>query len=235
MPRLKFHANTLSFYCALLLAFAVCMIFCKLPLTSQTPPKPKSAQTVPRDSPGGRLIAEAEAADTGEGLQAYTQHLTKNFVSPRGVGNAYVDAFSQRLFTADLMARQGKRQWIPESVVAQAFNYMMAQTSGPSCKPLRTDTSTVHQLRIILSEVSPALSSVKSQVSKCLPTEAVDLMIQLLSRNGSLEDPCPPPRPGEHGCVQKVNADVLILRYSQSHSASENVMLFDHVAQLFGL
>ena len=189
-------------------------------------------------SPASALIAEAKAADTQEGNQKYARRLTEWFVS-RKTGDAYVDAYSRRLSKADLMARHDERRWIPESVVAQAFNDLMEQTGRKSGKPLRTDTNIVHQLRVTISEAFPVLSTVKSNSSECLPTEAVSLLIQLLYRNGSLEDPCPP-KPGPDGAlVQQAcdgpDATLLMFQYSRSHSASDDGKLFDHVAKLFGM
>jgi hypothetical protein len=120
----------------------------------------------------------------------------------------------------------------------------MEQVSGASGEPFRTDTNVVHQIRLTLAETIPALSTVKSHNSECLPGEAVFLMNQLLLLNGSLEDRCPP-QPGpngglvQHACAEEKDgpgfANLLISRYSHSHSRSKNEMLFDHVVQLFGM
>ena len=92
----------------------------------------------------------------------------------------------------------------------------------------------------ITGAVSPALSTVNSNDSECLPGEAVDVMAQLVQHNGSLEDLCPPVpdatgRLVQRACDEKFNASVLISRYAQSHSAFRNAELFNHVAQLFGI
>jgi hypothetical protein len=212
--------------------------FSLAPAAPQVPPQGERNPGSLSTSPGYALAAEAKAADTQEGNQKYARRLTEWFV-PRKAGDAYVDAFSGRLSKADLMARRDERGWIPESVVVQAFNDLMEQTSGKSGKPLRTDTNVVHQLRLTISEVSPVLSAVKSNSSECLPTEAVSLLIQLLYRNGSLEDPCPP-KPGPDGALAHQacdgpNATILMFRYCRSHSASDDEKLFDHVAKLFGM
>jgi len=223
-------------YMAFVLALG--LVFLPLPVTSQVPPQGERNPGSGSTSPASALIAEAKAAGTQEGNQEYARRLTEWFV-PRKTGDAYVDAFSSRLSKADLMARHDERGWIPESVIAQAFNDLMEQTSGKSGKPLRTDTNVVHQLRVTISEVSPALSAVKSISSECLPTEAISLRLQLLYRNGSLEDPCPP-KPGpdgalvQHACVGP-DATILMFRYSRSHSASDDEKLSDHVAKLFGM
>ena len=192
------------------------------------------AQTAPPESPAGLLIAEAEAAGAQEGNQEYAKHLTEMFVTSR-TGDAYIDAFSSRLSTADLMARRGKRGLIPESVVAQAFNDLMKETGGS----YQTDANIVHQLRITLSEVSPALSTVTSHDSECLPSEAVEIMVQLLSHDGVLRGPCPPMKPGvpernARGCAEGPDADALVFAYMSSHPRSRRQAVYERVAQLFG-
>jgi hypothetical protein len=199
------------------------------------------AAPTPSEFPPERLIAEAKAANRPEGNYKYAKHLTEMLV-PRRTGDAYIDAFSGRLSKADLMARHNERSWIPESAVAQAFNDLMNQISeihGQSGNPPQTDANVVHQLRITLSEVSAAFSTVNSHKSECLPSEAVNLMIQLLLHNGSLQGPCPPtPGPDgalvQHACAD-VDATLHIFRYSRSHSASDQRKVFDHLAGHFAM
>ena len=217
-----------------LLFAAVCIAI--VSSTSSVPQAPNGAQFGPPSwSSLGELIAEAGTADTKEGNEKYAKHLTYMFVA-RQTGDAYVDEFSSRLSLADLMVRHGKAKWIPEGAVVQAFNYLMEQTGGS----FRTDAHVVHQIRITLSEVSPALSTVQIHGSECLPSEAVSLTMQLLERNGSLEDSCPPEpdatgRLVQHACVEKDDALVLLTRYLGSHCHAGNRALYEHVAQLFSL
>ena len=202
--------------------------------SGQSPSNTPTNQGSGSISPGALIVMEAEAADTKEDNQKYAKLLTENFVTSR-TGDAYISAFSNRLSQADLSARQGKRNWIPESAVVQAFNDLMKQTGGP----FRTDTNTVHQLRISVLEVSPALSTVKSHNSECLPSEAIMLMMQLVPRNGSLKDWCPPTLGPTGALVQHAcegpTALVVIAKYVKSHSRSQDRMLFDHVAQILGM
>jgi hypothetical protein len=237
MPRLKLHATTLSFYCARLLAFVVCMTFWTLPITPQVTRQGNPNSGSIATSQINLLIAEAKAADTEEGDQQYARRLSDWYVSRRA-GDAYITSFSHRLATADLMARHGKRKWIPESVIVQAFNSLMKQVTYPSSKLVQTNTNVVHRLRVTLSEVSPALSTVNSSSSECLPTEAVSLMIQLQLHNGSTEDPCPTTPDANGHLVQLAcseNANILVFSYLHSHPASESVKIFDHVAKLFDM
>jgi len=214
---------------------APCLLVAALCSCKQSPSDTRTNQGSVSKSPGVVLVEEAEAADTKEGNQKYAKHLTEEFVW-RQTGDAYISAFSNRLSEADFMARQGKRKLIPESAVVQAFIDLMTQTGGS----FRTDTNIVHQLRISVLEVSPALSTVKTHDSECLPSEAIMLMLQLVSHNGSSStDPCPPTHEPAGGLVQNVcegaTALVVISRYRSSHSRFENRMLFDHVAQRFGM
>lgn len=214
---------------------APCLLVAVLGTSGQSQSNARTNQGSVIRSPGVVLIEEAEAANAEEGNQKYAKLLTENFV-PSQIGDAYISAFSSRLSGADFSARQGRRKWIPESAIVQAFNDLMKRTSGS----FRTDTNIVHQLRISVLEVSPSLSTVKSHGSECLPSEAIMLMMQLVSRNGSSKDPCPPtPTPSgalvQHACDEGIPALVVIADYVTSHSRLENRMLFDHVAQILGM
>ncbi len=186
----------------------------------------------------GKIIAEAKAAESPNANYRYAQQLTEMLV-PVQAGNAYSETFSSRLSRADLMARHNERAWIPESMVAKAFNDLMRNIGGRSGDLPHTDTNVVHQLRITFSEVSPALSTVNFHESECLPSEAVHLLVQLVSHNGSTEGPCPPkPEPNgalvQHACTD-VDASILMSKFSRSHSAPEIRTVFDRAAQLFGI
>lgn len=229
MWRAGLRARGAPIRCVFLLASAACVALWAQPPRPQTPSKPIPMQ-VPPQWDIRNLIVHAEAADTPEGSKAYTRQLTEMFVSPLA-GDLYIDTFAERLSTADMTARRGGGHLVPEGAIAQAFNDMMSRVHSP----LRTDANVVHTLRRALYAVSPALSTVNSNNSECLPGEAVDVMTQLLMDNGTLEDPCSPSIPAEHRCVQRYNAGILIGRYIQSHSRSRNAELFDHVAKLFGM
>jgi len=214
----------------------IALLFCPAVVLSQVPtnnahPKPEIVT---------EIIAEAKAADSPEGNYKYARHLTDWFVTKQS-GDAYLDAFSERLTKADLMARHRELEWISESTVVQAYNYLLKQIGGHPNNPPQANVNTVHQLRITLSEVSPAFSTVNSNNSECLPTEAVQLMIQLLEHNGSIEGLCPP-TPGANGtlvqqnpCIVKDDALSLMSKYSRSRSSSEQQKSFDHIAKLFGI
>jgi len=195
--------------------------------------EPAGVQAIP--PPLASMIADAKGADNPEGSKVYARHLADWFV-PHWQGDNYVDVFAARLSTGDLMARQGKRKWIPESVVAQAFNDMMIKVHAP----LRTDVKVVHQIRTTLYAVSPAFSTVNSHPSTCLPSEAVYLMFELVMENGTLVDLCPPKKDAsghlvQSSCPGKFSAVTEISAYLHSHSRSQGEMLYNHVAKLFGM
>ncbi len=187
------------------------------------------------------LIAAAKAADTQEGAQAYSEDLVKMLVAAR-MGKAYINALSRRLAMADLLARHGKRKWVPESSVAQAFNDLMEQVAPTSSQPFQTDTSFVHEMRLALNGISPALGSVDSHSSECLPSEAVLLLWQLLANNGAkLPLPELPRKVGAPKggyvigrSISGPDARLLVFQYAASHTRFESVKLYDHVAQLLG-
>ncbi len=198
---------------------------------------PVAPPVPPRRSPAWLLIEEAKSADTQEGAQRYAKHLATMFVSARA-GEAYVNEFSHRLALADLAARQGKRNWIPEATIAQAFDDMMRLVTPPSSKPLHTDASVVHQMRLILYAVSHDLSSVDSHRAECLPSEAIDVMMQLLSHDGTLCGPYPPMKPAApkgtaQKCTESPEADALVFAYMASHPRPRRQAVYERVTQLF--
>ena len=191
-------------------------------------------------SPLDSLIANAKAAGTKEGARDYSEYLIKMLVPTQKVGNAYSGALSRRLATADFAAREGKRSWVPESSVAQAFNDLMKQAAdtyggpaGASGRAIETNASIVHQLRLRLYSGSPYLSSVDSHSSECLPSEAMLIMQQLFLTDGAAPEPL---RPGEVRVTRRnfPPADLLVSRYVVSHSRSETVKLYDNLAHNLG-
>jgi len=207
---------------------------------SQTPPGNEAVTCLPRTSPITLLIGKAKAAGTKEGARAYSEHLIKMFVYPQ-VGNAYIRALSRRLAMADLTAREGKRSWIPEGSVAQAFNDLMKQAADNSGRPLETNASVVHQLRLALYSGSPHLSSVDSHSFECLPSEAILVIVQLFVTDGAATRPDLSPTPRAHRAGEVTirgrkfpTARSLVFRYAASHSRSETVKLYDNLAHNLG-
>lgn len=217
---------------------ALCMaISSRFPLLSQSPCRDCAPPNTPSVSPFYVLIQEAKAADTEEGSQTYAKHLTGMFVASE-MGDPFILEFSGRLAKADLMARQSKRAWVPESSVAQAFNDLMKQVTDPSSKPFQTDVAIVHQTRLETDSMLHPLTSVASHNSECLPSEAVFVLTELVGKNGTLglPDPSHYPSPNIHvtGGALNMHADFVISHYIISHSHSKTVKLYNHVAQVLG-
>jgi hypothetical protein len=242
------RSNLTTMKLSLLLLVLSITTFWRLPLMPQMPPRNEAATGPSHTSPIDLLIALAKAADTREGARAYSEHLIKMLVPAKKAGNAYTSALSRRLAMADLAAREGKRSLIPEGSVAQAFNDLMRQAAdnsgrpaGASDRPIETNASVVHQLRLRLYNGSPHLSSVDSHSSECLPSEAMLIMQQLLITDGAvaLSDPSSTPRAHRAGEVRISSrkfptADSLVSRYVVSHSRSETVKLYDNLAHNLG-
>lgn len=183
------------------------------------------------------LNKEAAAADTPEGLKDYSQHLIQMLVGDQ-LGTAYVTSLSDRLARAELMARHGKRKLISEDEVAQSFNSLMKQVVAP--QSLMANERTVHQFRIALQATSPALTAVDKNESHCNPSEAVFLLVLLLTNNGTLPEHLPSAIKPEDLPRQVLSvhdapdARTLIFFYSSQHPRIESVKMFDHAIQIFG-
>lgn len=213
--------------------------FWVFPLMSQTPSSKQPTLALPLTPQVGSLIEEVLASNSQDGMREYTSHLTKLFIGDQ-MGDGYIAAVSRRLAMAELMSRNGKRKWIAESTVVQAFNDLMTAVAAAGNKPIHTDTSVVHELRVALYNTSTDLSSVNSHESECLPTEAILLMVLLQANNGNLNSGGPPALTvSSHGggvTFSAVDNDArsLLLRYAASHSHPENLKLYDHVTRLMG-
>lgn len=194
-------------------------------LTPQAAPEAQAAPHSPPSSPVAVLIAEASNANSQAGSLQYAKHLTRMFVMPQ-TGPAFLAQFTRRLAAADLAARQGKHRWVPESAVAQAFNDFMQRISPGTA--LHTDAATVHRLRVTLAAVSPELSAVASHPVDCLPSEAIDVMLQLVSHNGQAEPSAQNPLP------LGASAVALLGRYARTHTTAGNAAAYESIAQLFG-
>jgi hypothetical protein len=224
---------------AVVVALLCAASFLRPLLVPQTPPQEGTVPALPPTPLVNSLIEEAGAADSQEGRKVYADDLARLLVDGE-VGSAYIDAFSLRLALAELMARHGKRKWVPEGVVAQAFNDLMKQVTEPSNKPLQTDASVVHRLRLSLDNTSPDLSTVQSHREDCLPSEAVLTMLLLLANNGAAGRLLPDPLASKVGYVTAnapsgPDARALLSRYLATHSRSESMALYEHVAKLFSL
>jgi hypothetical protein len=136
------------------------------------------------------LNREAEATDPA-GVTVYSQDLIGMLLRERA-RTAYATSFSGRLARAELMARSGKRQLIPEETIARAFNELMGRIGAPGS--LRADLQTVEIARRGFEEQLPAVISRKKNATSCYPGEAVWILTMLLENVGA--NPPHPEGPG---------------------------------------
>lgn len=195
---------------------------------SQTPPRRSAVFQSVLSEP----ILAAEVANTPEGAQAYAKTLTRIFVLPE-LGRAYARDFSKRLAEADLLARSGKRDLIPEDSIARTFNQMMKRITEAGANPLETDTSVVHQFRLSLQSISPYLSSVGSTGTKCLPSEAVLALYLLVSNGGAVTKIPPGARSGSVRAEAPGGPSgwIPIYRFIETHDRSKLAELYEDVAK----
>lgn len=186
------------------------------------------------------LSKEAEAAGTPNGAEVYSKHLIKLIVG-NVMGDEFVSARASRLAAVDLLARRGKREYVDERSVADAFNELMKKVRGHGGRTIMTDAATVHRLRLGISRASPALTTVSAHASSCLPSEAVLLIALLITSNGVIGEPPSPgsaqePRvtTGRHVSAASADASLLLVNFLVSHSHPKDVGLFDALAKHVG-
>jgi len=186
------------------------------------------------------LSKEAEVAGTPNGAELYSKHLIKLIVG-NVMGDKFVSARASRLATVDLLARRGKREYVDERSVADAFNELMKKVRGHGGRTIMTDAATVHRLRLGISRASPALTTVSAHASSCLPSEAMLLIALLITNNGVIgEPPSPGNTPelrvttGRHVSAANADASLLVVNFLGSHSHSEDVRVFDVLAKYVG-
>lgn len=185
------------------------------------------------------LSKEAEVADTPKGAEAYSMHLI-NLLVGNQMGDDFVSTQASRLATVDLLARRGEREYVDESSVADAFNELMKKVRGLGGKAFMTDAASVHRLRLGISRASPALTTVSVHASSCLPSEALFLIVLLITNNGTIGEPLPPGSApelrGTTGRRVSANAEarLLLVNFLRTHPHSKDVRLFDVLAKYVG-
>lgn len=75
------------------------------------------------------MIEKQEASGTAAGLEDYALHLVSLLVGD-STSKSNRDRLSRRLAEAELAARDGKRRYVPESAIADAFNSLMRAARG---------------------------------------------------------------------------------------------------------
>lgn len=83
------------------------------------------------------MIEKQEASGTAAGLEDYALHLVTLLVGDR-IREAGKNRLSQWLAEAELAARDGKRRYVPESAIADAFNSLMRAARGRDGAEIRT-------------------------------------------------------------------------------------------------
>lgn len=185
------------------------------------------------------LVESAEAAHTEDGVTEYSKQLAA-LLLPSSMSGGYVGRLSKRLASAEMQARNGQRNYIPESSIAEAFNYLMENVEKGANHPARTDRSGIHDLRKTLFDLSPFLSSVNTHAHDCLPSEAVLLVAMLISNNGTLGnstiDHNAVLKPGDvSGQIVHGDSRSRINRYMISHSGRTRRRLYDNLFKKLGV
>lgn len=184
------------------------------------------------------LSLDAQRADSPAGDLNYATELIRMMASHVSRGD--VAQLARRIATADQAARHDPSKYIPEGVVAVAFNGLMAQVLDKSATAIRTDTQTVHRMRGVLAANAPALTSIKEHPASCLPDEAVLLMFELKFSNGRVVivprgQPLPPVATSERVEDGAEDAGLRLDRYLAAHSAATNMALFSRMLTDMGI
>ena len=102
------------------------------------------------------------------------------------LGDDYATNLADRLAKAEQLARTGHGKLIAESDVARAFNDLMRAVGAPPT--LKTDEAAIRKFRKHAAAIKafPALFSADRNGTNCNPAEAVFLISQLISGEGTL-------------------------------------------------
>jgi hypothetical protein len=201
-----------------------------------------SSQLGKTQPPDVTLNSESKASDAA-GIHRYSEQLIRLLV-PERAGQKYIQSLTDRLATAEELARAGKGNLVPEAKVAQAYNNLMRQSGAPS--PLYSDEAVVHRIRRFWLVADSSLDTVSAHPNDCNPGEAVYLLVSLLWNNGGPRED-PPSRPALGGgtkppptrwvSVQPITgpqAGILLSSYSAKHSPHAVAAVFDSSAKTLG-
>jgi hypothetical protein len=142
-----------------------------------------------------QMNQRAAAADPA-GIRAYSRALIETIVHVTADPYLYpstidpateklIDSLSYRLANAEQAVRQRQGHLVPESDVVRAFNELMKRTGAP----YKADEANVHAYRVRAAElrILPALLTKDRNEANCNPGEAVYLISELMSGNGTLD------------------------------------------------
>lgn len=190
------------------------------------------------------VIEKKEASSTAAGLEDYSRHLVTLLVGDR-TSKSNRDRLARRLTEAELAARDGKRGYVSESAIVDAFNSLMRAVRGRDGAEIRTSVEYVHRVRGWADRISPVLSSVETHASECLPGEAVFTLVTLVNSNGVVglapngrfgEEP--PPRAGRliaFTARSNETAVGLSSRYARTHWRWQSGRLYGRVLKDMGI
>jgi len=184
------------------------------------------------------VIEKKEASSTPAGLEDYAQHLVDLLTGDKP-GKASAHRLSQRLAEAELAARDGRRGYVSESAIADAFNNLMRAVRGRDGAEIETTAQQVHWMREWNDRFSPMLSSVEAHASECLPGEAVFTLVMLLNGNSKIGpapkerfSDAPPSQPGYVGVGishENQKSRGLLNRYARTHWRWQSTRLYGRV------
>jgi hypothetical protein len=228
-------------------AFALGLGICPLAASQQIQPRaasiPNSFQLAKTEPPDVTLNKEAKASDAA-GIHRYSERLVGLLV-PARAGQKYIRSLSDRLATAEQLARAGKANLVPEAKVAQAYNDLMRRIGAPAS--LYSEEAVVHRMRHDWFVADSNLDSVSAHPNDCNPGEAVYLLVALFWNNGGPHKD-PPSTPALGGGttssaatgwvsgqpVTDPQAGFVVSSYSAVHSRRANEALFEKVARTLG-
>jgi len=177
------------------------------------------------------LNKEARATDPA-GIRNYSQDLIHLLPGVRSAGAAYTDSLTDRLATAETMARHGNRKLISEIEIAKAVNDLMRQTGAPAS--LKADLNSVEQARNGWEKQMPALISREKNGTYCYPGESVYILETLIENVGRLPTPLSSSGPSVFGAGMPPTR-VHLMQYYASHSRTDIIRLFNDMAKTMGI
>ena len=221
------------------LALVSSMVFCVFVvpwLNGQTQPSRNTSFL-------GQFNQEAASSDAA-GIQTYSEDLI-GLIVPEGMGRDYVRSLSERLAKAEVRAREGKGELIPEAAIVRSFADLMQRIGAPP--EWRADVAQIRKFRarsVTAPDLSALFTSGRNGTS-CNPGEAVLLLYLLILNEGQLIESssdfanAPASRRPSSELVRRTggpnqDASELLAAYSLKHSRHDAREVFDHVARTLG-
>lgn len=206
---------------------------------------PDPSQFAKTQSLADTLNNEAQANDSA-GIHKYSEHLV-TLLAPDRAGQKYIHSLTDRLAEAEMAARAGKGNLVPEDRISEAYNELMKKVGAPAS--LLTNETAVRNLRLMtFDKPSDALITMGRNGTNCNPGEAMYLLLSLFWNNGGPrvdlgKTPGNAQPSGSHtgrwATSRKISrSDVSAGRYLQSYAAAhhpgDTAALFNRVAKTMG-